>query len=108
MLKIIADKDRIYNDLDTTYKKLGAKHIVLVNKFVDLKILYGNLKAENKALKGLLDDAQERIDLLKGLRKKSLIEIIEENKKILKAEYQRGYAAGGVDMNRKWLEARKQ
>jgi len=69
VLKIIADKDKIYNDLDTTYKKLGAKHVILVNKFVDLKILAGNLKAENKKLRELLDLAQERIELLKGLRK---------------------------------------
>ena len=69
MLKIIADKDRIYNDLDRTYKQLGAKHIALVNKFVDLKIVCGNLKAENKGLKELLDQAGERIELLKGLRK---------------------------------------
>ena len=69
VLKIIADKDRIYNDLDRTYKQLGAKHIVLVNKFVDLKILYGNVKAENKEWKRLLGEAEERIELLKGLRK---------------------------------------
>lgn len=69
VLKIITDKDRIYNDLDRTYKQLGVKHITLVNKFMDLKILAGNLKAENKALKELLDQAQERIELLKGLRK---------------------------------------
>ena len=35
--------------------------------------------------------------------KKCLIETIEENKKILKAEYQKGYADGGKDMNKKWL-----
>lgn len=34
---------------------------------------------------------------------KSLIERIEENKRILKAEYQRGFADGGNDMNEKWL-----
>ena len=70
VLKIIADKDRIYNELDRTYKKLGAKHVVLVNKFVDVKILMGNLETENKKLKELLGHAQERIELLKGLIKK--------------------------------------
>ena len=69
VIKIIAQHTRDYNDLDTLYKKLGVKHIALINKFVDLKILNGNLKAENKKWKALLDEAQERIELLKGLRK---------------------------------------
>ena len=87
VLKIIADKDRIYNELDRTYKKLGAKHIVVVKKltalterynelkrilqeaedlkiihaerFVDLKILCGNYKTENKRLKKLLEERKE-------------------------------------------------
>ena len=69
VVKIIAQHTRDYNELDTLYKKLGAKHVVLINKFVDMKILCGNLKAENKEWKRLLDEAQERIKLLKGLRK---------------------------------------
>ena len=84
VLKIIADKDKIYNALDTTYKKLGAKHITLlevhrktlekfsnleslhhdlkeemkahVERFVDLKIRSSNDKAENKRLKGLVKE----------------------------------------------------
>ena len=87
VLKIIADKDRIYNDLDRTYKQLGAKHIVLMKKltalterynelkrilreaedekvihadrFVDLKILCGNYKTENKRLKKFLEASKE-------------------------------------------------
>ena len=87
VLKIIADKDRIYNDLDTLYKKLGAKHIVTLKKltalterynelkrilqeaedekviyverFVDLKILCDNYKTENKKLRKLSEERQE-------------------------------------------------
>ena len=39
---------------------------------------------------------------------KTLIETIEENKIILKAEYQRGFANGGQDMNEKWLITRQE
>ena len=39
---------------------------------------------------------------------KTLIEMIEENKKLLKAEYQRGYSDGGLNMNAKWLITRKE
>ena len=34
---------------------------------------------------------------------KNLVELVEENIKILKSEYQRGFADGGKDMNEKWL-----
>ena len=37
-----------------------------------------------------------------------MIEAIEENKKILRAEYQRGFANGGKDMNEKWLITRQE
>ena len=38
--------------------------------------------------------------------RKTLIEEIEDNKRMLKVEYQRGYADGGVNMNAKWLITR--
>ena len=94
MLKIITDKDKIYNALDTTYKKLGAKHITLlevhrktleelsdleslhhdlkeemkvhVERFVDLKILASNYKAENKRLKGLAN--KQRLEFVNDLK----------------------------------------
>ncbi len=39
---------------------------------------------------------------------KTFIETIEENRKILKAEYQRGYADGGANMNEKWVITMKE
>jgi hypothetical protein len=40
--------------------------------------------------------------------RETLIESIERQKRILKAEYQRGYADGGEDMNKKWLITRQE
>ncbi len=39
---------------------------------------------------------------------KNFIETIEENRKLLKAEYQRGYADGGANMNEKWVITMKE
>ena len=62
IIKIVANHTREYNELDTTYKKLGVKHLSLlrnhkdlVENFTDLKILCANLTAENKALRKLLE-----------------------------------------------------
>jgi len=43
------------------YERLGIEHKLLVNKFVDMKLLYAQLKAENEALKSLLDTAEQII-----------------------------------------------
>ena len=81
-VKIIANMTREYNELDRTYKQLGVKHLTLfevhtktlkelsdlesrhhdlrvsetihAQRFVDLKIAYGNLKGENRELRKIL------------------------------------------------------
>ncbi len=45
---------------------------------------------------------------LKPEPNKTFIEAIEENRKLLKAEYQRGYADGGANMNEKWVITMKE
>ena len=41
--------------------RLEIEHKLLVGKFVDVKLLCSHLKAENKALKSLLDTAEQII-----------------------------------------------
>ena len=40
--------------------------------------------------------------------KKNLVETIDNNKKKLRVEYQRGYADGGKNKNEKWLITRQE
>ena len=56
IVKIVANHTREYNDLDTRYKQLGVKHLVLVENYANLKILNAQLTAENKSLKKLLEE----------------------------------------------------
>ena len=65
IIKIVSQHTKEYNELDTTYKKLGVKHLSLlrehkdlVEQFVDIKILCANLQSENKALRKLLEGEQ--------------------------------------------------
>ena len=69
MLKIITDKDKIYNALDTTYKKLGVKYLALSGKHETLMEVHLKTLKALEILTGKYEEAQERIELLKGLRK---------------------------------------
>lgn len=89
VVKIIANHTREYNELDRLYKKLGVKHltlmevhkttlekmaklesqhhdlradhIIVVERAVTVKQLYTKLKGENKKLKVLLEVATKEI-----------------------------------------------
>lgn len=66
IVKIIANKDREYNALLTKNNKLLKEHTNLVNKFVDLKVDYGNLKGENRELRKIIE--KQRVDIVKDLK----------------------------------------
>ena len=94
VIKIIAKHTREYNELDILYKKLGARHLTLlqvhkktlekmaqlesqhhdlkeqhtivVERFTTMKLLYTQSKGENKKLKVLLQVATKEMQTQRG------------------------------------------
>jgi len=102
VVKIIAKHTREYNELDILYKKLGTRHLTLlqvhkktlekmaqlesqhhdlkeqhtivVERFTTMKLLYTQSKGENKKLKVLLQVATKEITKLKKSADRFLID----------------------------------
>lgn len=79
MLKLIAKHTREYNELSVKYTDLGSKHRDLTNNYVNLKLINAQALRENKALKSLLDTAEQMLAQLRGKKEVGFDGFLENN-----------------------------